>query len=63
MKELIIWLVLTALVIMGIDFYLEYCISRPCPEIISFPIGLIVLVGTAYYLIYTVKLTLKKLKA
>lgn len=61
-KKVILWLIATVLVLMGMDIYFEYCVSRPCPEAVMVPIGLIIFVGLIWYLIYTIKLGIKIFK-
>lgn len=61
MKNLIVFLLSTTIVVLGVTFYTDYCINAPCPLWLSLPLGLILVVGLFYYGRYLVNLIAKLL--
>ena len=62
MKQLIIFLIVTSLLIVAGNFYFEYCVNRDMPTLYSYPITVVMIVIGAYYLRYLIKTIINLLK-
>jgi hypothetical protein len=62
MKQLIIFLIVTALLTVAGNFYFEYCVNRDMPTLYSYPITVVMIVLGAYYLRYLAKTIINLLK-
>lgn len=61
MKKLIIFLVVTALLIVGCNYYFEYAVNRDLPAALSYPLTVVMIVLVAFYFRYLVKLIINLL--
>jgi len=55
MKQLIIFLIVTALLTVAGNFYIEYCVNRDMPTLYSYPLTVVMIVIVAFYLRYLAK--------
>lgn len=55
MKQLIKFLVITALLVIGCNYYFEYAVNRDLPTVFSYPLAVVMLIIVAFYFRYLVK--------
>lgn len=54
MKRFIIFLCVTTLLVAGLTYYIEYVINRPAPAWLQWGSMVMVIIASAFYMIYLV---------